>query len=413
MITIAHRRRLGAVLTVLLVMVGCRGAPPPRDRMEITPAALAALVDSLMPHVAAAAELPFLATPASAVRSVEELQAFLHAKLLEEVPPLRLEGLSSTYRLLGLIPDTLDLMALFSAIYAEQIAGYYDPDSTALYFVSRGDPAQVRFLLAHEMTHALQHQYLPIDSILSAREDGDRIMAAQAVLEGQAQLVAMLTLLPGQDILTDQAFLDEVEDQMRAAQGSMPIFRTAPLIVREALIAPYLRGTVFVHWFRNTYPGEQPFGDRMPRSTEQILHPQRYADGDEPITLRFQRPDPRLLNEDTFGELEITVLRSVLVGIDEVPTEVAMGWGGDRYRVVRTDEGPALVWYTVWDTAGAAQRFQSQIADRLVEAVARPGYRVSVEALPVGAHPGVRVVIAPTGWEGWQAVPQVAVVSHR
>ncbi len=408
---VLNHRVVGALL--VLLMAACRGAAPPRDRNEITAQSLAALVDSLMPHVADAAELPFRTRPVSAIRSVEELRRFLQTKLVDEMPPERVEGLSSTYRLLGLIPDTLDLMGLLEEIYAEQIAGFYDPDSTALYFVSRGDPAQVRFLLAHEMTHALQHQYLPIDSILKARDDGDRIMAAQAMLEGHAQLVAMLTLLPGQDILKDRAFLDQVEDQMRVAQASMPVFRTAPLIIREALIAPYLRGTTFLHWFRNQYPGEQPFGERMPRSTEQILHPQRYADGDEPVTLRFQRAEPGLLNEDTFGELEITVLRSVLVGIEEVPTEVAMGWGGDRYRVVRTPDGPALVWYTLWDTDGAAQRFRTQIAERLPEAVARPGYRVSVDSLMVGQHPGVRVVIAPTGWTGWQDLPQVAVVPRQ
>jgi hypothetical protein len=49
--------------------------------------------------------------------------------------------------------------------------------------------------------------------------------------------------------------------------------------------------------------------------------------------------------EDTFGELEIQVLATVLRGGGEVLTGTPAGWGGDRFRVYRSGAGPALVWY--------------------------------------------------------------------
>ena len=43
-------------------------------------------------------------------------------------------------------------------------------------------------MLAHELVHALQHQYIPLDSIMRQPGDNDRLAAAQAILEGQATL---------------------------------------------------------------------------------------------------------------------------------------------------------------------------------------------------------------------------------
>ncbi len=78
-----------------------------------------------------------------------------------------MRGLETTYRLFGLLPDTLQLRALLLDLYTEQVAGYYDPDSATLFAVADADPAQLRLVLAHEMIHALQGQYLPLDSILT------------------------------------------------------------------------------------------------------------------------------------------------------------------------------------------------------------------------------------------------------
>jgi hypothetical protein len=296
------------------------------------------------------------------------------------------------------------LSALFSAIYGEQIAGYYDPETLTLYAVSRGDRTSLVVVLSHELVHALQHQYLPLDSIMKNRDDADRTAAAQSVLEGQAQVVSMMALLPGQDLIADDSFWAELDKQLRSKQGTMPVFSHAPLVIREGLLAPYLRGAEFVRWFRHTYPGEEPYGKRMPASTEQILHTDRYAHGDMPVTVRFAEPANGVTHEDTFGELEITVLRSMLAGIDEVPTDVAMDWGGDRYRVYRTPDGPALIWMTVWDNAGGARRFHQQIGALLLT-VKRVGYRTTVEDVKFPGRPGVRVVIAPEKWARWKNLP--------
>lgn len=392
---------------VLLGLAACRGEPA-ADAQSLSQRQLVALVDSLMPGVAKATGLAFKSTPVTAVRSKAQVRDYLLAKLAKELPPARLEGVVTTYRLLGLLPDTLDVRKFFVDLYTEQAAGFYDPDSTTLFAVAGGDRAQLRLVLAHELVHALQHQYIPLDSILSDTADADRLAAAQAVLEGQATLASLVTLLPGQNLITDDSFWENFRDQLhKTGQAGMEVFARAPLILREGLTFPYLQGAEWMRWFNRNHAGEQPFGTKLPASTEQILHPDRYARQDTPLVVRFTEDTTGVLHDDTFGEFEIAVLRSSLVGIDEVPTDVPLAWGGDRMRLYRSPLGAALVWVTVWDEMRAAERFKTQIADRLVK-VPRAGYRTTAESIDVGGKPAVRVVVAPTGWERWGALPGVA-----
>jgi hypothetical protein len=399
------RRGAWVVAGALLVILAgaCRGQS--RDASES--AVLARLVDSLRVPVERAAGLTFKTPPRSALRSREQVRAYLIGKLDEELPPERMRGLEAAYRLFGLLPDTLELRKLLLDLYAEQVAGYYDPDSATLFGVAGADRAQLRLVLAHEMVHALQGQYLPLDSILESTSNNDRLTAAQSVLEGQATLASIEVLTPGQGVTRTPQFWEMYRDQVRQQQSAMPVFARAPLVVREALIFPYLDGAEFMHWWRTSGPRDTlPYGPRMPVSTEQILHPERYARRDEPVPLAFAPADSGIVYEDVLGENEIRVLLATLAGSDEVQTVVPIGWGGDRYRVYDTPGGPALVWYVVWDDQRSADRFVRSAGPGLRH-TARAGYRAELEATTIGGRPATRYVLAPAGWRRWGEVPKV------
>jgi AcrR family transcriptional regulator len=402
----AGRRVLG--VAVLLLLAACRGAAPGAAQ-QLDQAGLDAMIDSLMPVVEQASGLHFTSRPVAAVRSREQVRQFLLAKLTEELPPARLDGLVAAYRLLGLLPDTLDLRNLFVDLYTEQIAGFYEPDSATLFAVGGADRLQLTGILAHELTHALQDQYLPLDSILDDRRDADRLAAAQAVLEGQATVVMLLALTPGRDVLSDPAVWDLLRQQLNRPTADLAVFNSAPTVIRTGLVFPYLEGSTFMRDFMARHPGEQPFGARMPHSTEQVLHPDRLEHADQPVTLRFDDDSTGVMYEDTFGEYEMLVLRSVLAGIDAVATEVPLGWGGDRMRVYRSESGPALVWYSVWDSAADAEHFITRVVAGLSRQH-RAGYRTDMVEVPIGARAGARVVIAPSEWSGWSELPAVRVV---
>ena len=387
---------------LLALLLGCRGRPvgaPPDTEM-------ARLVDSLRPTVERATGLAFRAPTASALRSKEEVRTYLLAQFQKEFPPARQEGLQAVYSLLGLIPDSLNIEALLLDLLTEQVVGFYDPDTRTLYAVRGAEPTVLRFVLAHELTHALQHQYLPLDSILKLKGDADEQAAAHAVLEGHAMIASILAFAPDPGILKQPGFWAMAREQAMSPSSSK-VFAQAPLALREELIFPYLNGAEFMRWWDSARTGERlPTMATLPRSTEQILHPSRYHAGDYPHPVRFADSSADVLYEDTLGELDIQVLATVLRGGAVVQTEPPAGWSGDRFRVYRTASGPALVWYTEWDDPASAARFQSGIGAGLL-ARQRAGYRTGVEPAAGAVRPRVRVVIAPTGWSGWGAVPGV------
>lgn len=390
-----------ALAALAVAAAGCRGTPIDAQR----PDELGRLVDSLRPAVERATGLPFKGPVRAAMRDREEVRSYLLAKLAEQLPPARVRGVTAAYRLFGLVPDTLDLQRLLLDLYAEQVAGFYEPDSTMLFGVRGADPAQLRLVVAHELVHALQHQYVPLDSILDQRDDNDRLSAAQAILEGQATLASIAAITPGQDLAADPAFWETFREQVQAQQASMAVFAQAPLVLREGLLFPYLAGSEWLRWWRGSHqPGEMPFGSRMPLSTEQVLFPNRYAGGDAPLALRFDGPAPA--HEDVLGELGLRVLDAAVHGAAAVRSLAPNGWGGDRFALYDGAAGPALVWYAVWDTDAARARFLDRVGTPL-RARQRPGYRSEVTSLDVGGRPATRWVFAPPAWDGWRSVPGV------
>lgn len=383
-----------------LVACGARGETQWAEQVQKT------AVD-VIPGVEQAVGLPFKYPPAVTVRSRQDVRRYLVGKLAADFPLEELERLALAYRLFGLIPDTLDLQALLLDLYTEQVVGYYDPLTDSLYVVEGGEPVHLRLVVAHELVHALQAQYLALDSILAVRGHNDRTTAAQAVLEGQGILAALVALMPEQDFSQMPGFWEEYRQTVRDQQERMRVFRSAPVLIRETVIFPYLGGADFVRWFVRAYPDTVPFGPRMPTSTEQILHPEKYRAGDVPVELRFEEREEKIY-EDELGEFETRVLITVHSGSESMGAAAATGWGGDRYAVFEAGAGVALVWWSVWDTALASRRFATALEREWVRARG-PARRHRVERTKVGDHPAVVLVDAPEGWWGWEDPPGVEI----
>lgn len=385
---------------LLLALGACRGVPRDADETR----RIAHLVDSLRPHVEASTGLAFKTPPRFAVRTPEQVRAFVERKLAEQYPAGQFALITDAYRLFGLLPEGTDLRALLETLLAQQIAGFYDPDSATLYALAGAEPAAQRLTIAHELVHALQDQYLPLDSILRDKRDADRSGAAQAILEGQANY-ASIVMLQGRAIADSDAFWDEFKatgDQLLGggAMGEVPTF------IREGLLFPYLDGARFMRWWgRSSFRDTLPYGPRMPASTEQILFPDRYAAGDAPRVLRFTDSLPDA-HDDALGEFEIRLLLQELTGTPRAASAVPLGWGGDRFRVERTPDGVALSWFAVWDAPHQRDRFVAAAASALARP-RRPGYRATFDTLTIGGLPATRFLTAPAAWSGWTTPPTI------
>jgi hypothetical protein len=374
---------------------------------------LTQVVQQMVPAVERATGMKFKRPPVVQRRTRTQVRDYVVHKFDDDLPAAELRGAEAAYRLFGLLPDTLDLRATMIDLLTEQVAGYYDPDSATLYVAADVDSQLVRTTVSHELIHALQAQYLNLDSVMEQKRRNDRRSAAQAILEGQATLAQILVMMPEQRAADLPSFW-ETRKVFRTQMAQMREFAHAPLWLRETLIFPYLAGADFVRWYDGGHPGRQPFGAAMPVSTEQILHPDRYATGDAPTALAFTGSAGPVRYEDDLGEFEIRLLIEQLLG-DTAETRgptIASGWGGDRYRVIPAENGQdALVWYSVWDDAAAATRFAAGLQDAWARRLpAGRGRKSRIERVTIDGLPGVRLVDAPAGWKGWSAIPGVRVV---
>jgi hypothetical protein len=394
-----------AAAVVVAVSLGCRE----RAQAVQGDAELKDMVHRMMPVVAQAAGLPFKREPLVLRRSRAQVRDYVIHKFDDDLPPAELAGLQSALRLFGLIPDSLALRPTMIDLLTEQIAGYYDPDSNALYIPADIEPFQLRIVVSHELVHALQDQYVRLDSIITQRHANDRRSAAQAILEGQATVAQIPVLMPEQKPDTfPLGWFWKQRAAMAAQQAQMKEFARAPLWLREGLVFPYLGGADFIVWFRHKYFGRSVL-DSIPRSTEQILHPERYAAHDEPTDLMFSSGEPDTVQfEDGLGEFETRLLFQQHLGDETEAATLASGWDGDRYQVFGA-KSDALVWYSVWDDAAAAARFMGglQRAWAKRRSDGRTARRSEIRQLTIQGRPVVRLVDAPNDWKGWRSIPTV------
>jgi hypothetical protein len=379
------------------------------------------MIDSLLPPIARASGLELRRPIEYELQAPADARAFIEQQLDEQMGEMA--GMERAYKQLGLLPDTLDLRGLLVELYTEQIVGYYDPRTSRLYVVRGIRSRDAAPVVAHELVHALQDQHTSLDSLVAPERGNDRQMAAQAAAEGQATLVMMALQAAetaGRPI--DPGALPDLGPLLRPAleaeHEQFPVFARAPRIVRESLLFPYLHGASFVQALHRYRAGGEglpvPFGDLLPTSTQQVMSPvDRFIlDRTEPLELTLDPPADgwAAAYENTLGKFELTILLSESLG--EAAAHVAVGWAGDRYALLDGPAGQvALVWYSAWEDAAAADRFATryrQLLDR------RPGWAGSVERLELAGHPLVRIVQADAGVDlAAVAVPPIRAIGQR
>ncbi|MEN8145674.1 MAG: hypothetical protein ABFS14_12060, partial [Gemmatimonadota bacterium] len=307
--------------------------------------ALQRLAAGLLPFMQEASGLPARAALNLASRSRAELATFLEQQLAEDLPPETAASLTRSYARFGLIPETLDLATLMRTLLLEQVVGYYDPQRDTLYVIDSVPLDQVEAVLAHEIVHALQDQYIDLDSLMTSLKDqSDRATAARAALEGQA-MFAMYEWLFSQ-LAGDRVDLTEREELPPALSANLlalagaesAALRDAPRVIQEGLLFPYTGGPGFVHSFWSRRGSRVlPLGESLPESTEAIMHPERYwptRDGPTDVFIDGALPDGwSLVSSDGLGEHETLVFLEEFL-LDKRQAQVAStGWDGDRYAL--------------------------------------------------------------------------------
>ncbi len=395
-----ERLSVTILAVVALLCVGCAGESPARTAGTAPDTTLVVsddpelrrLAAELLPDLAERSGLELREPVRVARRSREELVRYLEAKLDDELPPERGRRLTESYALLGLVPEELDLRKILVSVYTEQVAGFYDPDSTALFVMDDQPEQNLRSVLVHELVHAVQDQATNLDSLTARSRGNDRQVAAQAAIEGHATLVMLEHLTEEAqgrpvDLSEIPDFASRVRPALEGLRSQYPALSGAPEVIRESLLFPYLEGAGFIQRFWRAREGRpSPFGDALPQSTEQILHPEKIledpADGPTEVSLSVAGGG-RILYENGLGEMELGIFVEELAGGDG--DRAARGWDGDRYALLEAGGGArSLAWFIVWDSAGARDAFLDTVRPAL-DRLPRPARARSLE---VSGRPG-------------------------
>jgi hypothetical protein len=322
----------------------------------------------------------------------------------------------------GLIPRSMNLRDNYPQAIAAGLAGVYDWHDKALFLVTGpetlfGDAYSQRHgavvaariregLLIHELTHAAQDQHFDMARLAAGGAWSDAVMAHLALVEGDATLVMLADMLgvpPGeipQASLFLRHMLDHPEQFSAMAPGVPGAAEPAdePAWFRETTEFSYLQGASFcvaVLERGGQRLLDYAFSADPPRSTEQILHPDKWLGRrDDPVAiawpeLRAELPDYVKTAEGQLGELGIKILLRQGLHDPQRAAAAAAGWGGDRFAVyqrsVRTSAAAAsrasggpgaagsgerhegaetvLAWITDWDDSQDAARFAAAAAE--------------------------------------------------
>ncbi len=366
-------------------------------RISLVPLFLAAATSPIahaqdatpLPDVALEQQLAGIATETADIRDLEalpdiddvvltrdELVQRLPGMITEDLDPAELEGATRALVALGLLPEGSDLLDLTLRLLGEQVAGFYDPKTDEMIVVADGDFSAEAYYYSHEVVHALQDAHLDPDDLMEeiTSDNDDESLAMAALYEGDAVVASTFYLEKHPELALDL---------LREAQTDSTELDSAPAAMVVTLVFPYISGQPFVeHLYQDGgWDAVDAAYLDMPASTEQILHPEKYLDRDNPVTLTLPNPSEAMadgwseIDQNTLGELQIALLLANLppgsgfngvTGQYDIPDparNAAAGWDGDRYALWASADGQeALVWRTAWDTEQDARSFTAALA---------------------------------------------------
>lgn len=402
--------RLATVLAAgaLLATVAYDAFAAPANQLDSTIAEMRRQVSQVR-GLAVRSDTPVVALPRAALverlsrelNTDEAVREFLTSQMLLEV--------------LGAMPRGFDLRQLQVRLLEEQTLAVYDYDERTIFVVADAAAsgltgADDRLVLAHELTHSLQDQHFSLRRVIPTEPtSSDAATAARALVEGDAMLTMRIW---GRQFLRPNEKRDLGDDPTPPD----PVMDSAPSLVQGELLFPYDAGWVFAQLLYQDggYGAVDQAFLNPPRSTEQILHPEKYTAGEGPVPVGIPPLEQTLggtwktLRTDVLGELVIRLLLEPQTGWP-VAEAAAAGWGGDAYSILEDGQGRRIVAIsTVWDSeADAAEMYNAysrSVEGRFKSAAYRtidrpsdtrwasPEYQIQV--LKTGN--AVRIVYAPT-----------------
>lgn len=349
---------------------------------QVTPARLQALVVEVGAAVEALRGLKFKSPVKAQIISPQAARESFKAKI-KPWEADQAQHTQNAYIHLGLIPPRTDLITGYLDLAEKDVLGYYDTETKVLHVLGHVREDELKPVIAHELTHALEDQHYDFQAVArKANGDDDRSTAVAAVIEGSA-MVTMLAYVTRQARDPEAARKVERNEARRAAK-----LRGAPSFVQQSVILPYILGFTFLlrgsPWlFDNGVPATE-IGEAYanpPRSTRQILHPEQYWWGNwrkDPAPLALPDLSPVLgagwkkTTDGSIGELGLAVLTGSHLDLERIDAllpsrwtnDAAIGTQGDVYHHYVNGERQLTALLTRWESMRDAEQFDRALISR-------------------------------------------------
>jgi len=294
----------------------------------------------------------------------EELATYLEDEFVQDYPPEEIADDVQVLAAFDFVPRDFDLLQILLDLYSSEVLGLYDDELDTFYIITNGEfDLQDRLTFAHEYVHGLQDQNLGLDEFVDGDKlNDDEYLARLALVEGDATLAMSEYLLAHVTELTSEELAALVEGD---GQESEEAINTAPAIIRETFVFPYVNGLDFVSRLQQDgWDAVDAAYVDPPQSTEQILHPEKYFSRDEPQIIALPPLTDtlgtgwRLVEAETLGEFQTGLYLAQQVE-QETADLASQGWDGDRYALYAKDEATVLAFATAWDTPEDRAEFVS------------------------------------------------------
>ncbi len=324
----------------------------------------------------------------------------------------------------GLLPRDFDLGPFMVKLLKEQIAGYYDPKTKTVYLLNWVAPEEQKPVLAHELMHALQDQYVnlrkwddqsPDGLSHNVKQDNRHIRldevdtARRAVLEGQAMVTYVDYALAPHGISISNApdLILEHLDQAMSDSHDSPVMRNAPRVLRESLIFPYRAGLRFEIMLLRDEGRKAAFAGALnhpPSSTYQVMTPRAYEAHVKVPILKMPNVHPLLRHNyrpydvGVMGELDVRMLLQLTTS-DHAASRIASQWDGGIYYVAqkrhaankKSTASIALFYLSHWKTHGAAvlfaKNYDAEVKNKYPDETLSPSSTANEQVYKTGEGP--------------------------
>ncbi len=310
-------------------------------------------------YVSALRELPPLAPVKGRVISRDEMVAYVERDLNDEIPPEVVTASGEILFALGTVPASFDYRRGLLDVMRAELLGFYEPHEKTMFLGGDLHGQELDATLWHELVHALQDQHYGLEKLLSfANDASDWQGAVHALAEGDATSAMIDAMFAPQGGHAPD-LPDSVMD-LQSALSSGAVSQVPP-ILKRSVVAPYVDGLSFVNALRRRggWAAVDAAWKRLPTSTEQLLHLDKYDANEGASALPPLAPPNATLSQvtysDIYGEETLRVLFEEWMPA-RAAREAAAGWGGDRVSSFVGGGATAVAWAIRYDSDSAALR---------------------------------------------------------